>query len=69
MPAQTVCGPVIVATAVGKLVTVIGRVEVENPHALVAVTETSPELEPNRTWIELVPCPETIVASVGTSHV
>jgi hypothetical protein len=40
---------VIVATAVGKLVTVIGRAEVENPHALLAVTEIVPELDPIKT--------------------
>ena len=68
-PAQTVCGPEMVATAVGKLVTVVGSVTVDTPHALVAVTETAPELDPNNTWIELVPCPDTIVAPVGTDQI
>ena len=48
-PAQTVCGPEMVATAVGKLVTVVGSVTVDTPHALVAVTKTAPELDPNNT--------------------
>jgi hypothetical protein len=39
------------------------------PQVFVAVTQTLPAVVPQFTIIDVVPCPETIVAPAGTVHV
>ena len=67
-PVQTDEGPVIEVPA-GKGVTFIGKFDITLPHPLVPVTETFPELAPNSTLIEFVPCPDSIVEPEGTLQV
>ena len=56
-------------TPVGSVFTVIGVVAIALPQPLVPVTETFPELAPKSTLIAFVPCPDWIVAPVGTLQV
>ena len=67
-PEQTDAGPLIEVPK-GNGVTFIGKFDITLPHPLVPVTETFPELAPNSTRIEFVPCPDCIVEPVGTLQV
>ena len=51
------------------LTVIVWQLAALNPQALLAVQQMRPEVFPKVTVIDLVPCPETMVAPVGTVHV
>jgi hypothetical protein len=55
-------------TALGSTVIVL-QLDVLGPQILLAVQQIVPEPIPKDTEMNLVPCPELIVASNGTDHV
>jgi hypothetical protein len=70
VPEQIAEVPVMDPGVAGVVFTVKAKVAaVDVPQAFVAVTVTFPDVEPEVTVIDVVPCPAVIVAPVGTVHV
>jgi hypothetical protein len=69
-PAHGAGGPVIAPGGAGSGVAVTAtQVKPLHPQLLQARTHTFPEALPTVTVIDVVPCPEVIVQSLGTVHV
>jgi hypothetical protein len=70
LPEQTVVVPEIAPGVDGMALIVIDlELAAELPHALLAVTDTFPAVEPNVTVALVVPWPAETLAPVGTVHV
>jgi hypothetical protein len=70
LPEHTVDVPVIIPGVDGVLLMVIDlELAAELPHALLAVTDTFPAVEPNVTVALVVPWPADMLAPDGTVHV
>ena len=70
LPEQTLVVPEIAPGVDGVLLMVIDlELAAELPHALLAVTDTFPAVEPNVTVALVVPWPAEILAPAGTVHV
>ena len=70
LPEQTLVVPEIAPGVDGVLLMVIDlELAAELPHALLAVTDTFPAVEPNVTVALVVPWPADMLAPAGTVHV